>query len=281
MLKLKQDLSMEKPKILYISQEISPYLAETPLSVLGRDLPQSVLEKGFEVRTFMPRYGSINERRNQLHEVIRLSGVNISIDDSDHPLIIKVATLQPSRMQVYFIDNDDYFLRSGAKALETEIMADDNDERMMFFVRGVLETVRKLRWDPAVIHCTGWISALAPMYVKHMAADDPSLARAKIVYSLRSETFDGTLDPRFAEKLRMAGFTDAELASLGDQPVDWKALNRLAIDHADAIVQSSEDVDEELIEYARKSGKPFLPYVGDIEQTSQAYADFYNSLSQE
>ena len=281
MLKLKQDLSMEKPKILYISQEISPYLAETPLSVLGRDLPQSVLEKGFEVRTFMPRYGSINERRNQLHEVIRLSGVNISIDDSDHPLIIKVATLQPSRMQVYFIDNDDYVLRSGAKALETEIMADDNDERMMFFVRGVLETVRKLRWDPAVIHCTGWISALAPMYVKHMAADDPSLARAKMVYSLRSEKFDGTLDPRFAEKLRMAGFTDAELASLGDQPVDWKALNRLAIDHADAIVQSSEDVDEELIEYARKSGKPFLPYVGDIEQTSQAYADFYNSLSQE
>lgn len=270
---------MEKPKILYISQEISPYLAETPLSVLGRDLPQSVQEKGFEVRTFMPKYGSINERRNQLHEVIRLSGVNIVIDDNDHPLIIKVATLQPSRMQVYFIDNDDYFMRSGAKALETETMKEDNDERMMFFVRGVTETVRKLRWDPAVIHCTGWITALAPMYVKHAAADDPSLAKAKVVYALRSEKFDGPLDARFTEKLRMAGFSDAELKALGDGPVDWVALNKLAIDHADAVVQSSDDIPAELIEYARQSGKPFLPYIGDIEETAKAYAEFYASLS--
>ena len=159
---------MENKKLLYISQEIAPYLPDSPLALFGRDLPQKVQEKGFEVRTFMPKYGCINERRNQLHEVIRLSGMNIIIDDSDHPLIIKVATLQPSRMQVYFIDNDDYFQRAGAKELETVSSPGDNDERMMFFARGIIETVKKLRWDPAVIHCTGWISTLVPMYVKRM-----------------------------------------------------------------------------------------------------------------
>lgn len=272
---------MEKPKVLFVSQEISPYLSETPLSVLGRDLPQAVQEQGFEVRTFMPKYGCINERRNQLHEVIRLSGLNISIDDNDHPLIIKVATLQPSRMQVYFIDNDDYFLRSGAKELETETSKEDNDERMMFFVRGVIETVRKLRWEPAVIHCTGWVTALAPMYIKHLYSDDPSLSRTKIVYALRDESFDYTLDPRFVEKLRMAGFSDEELKSISEAPVDWIALNKLAIDHADAIVQSSENIDPKLIEYAQQSGKPFIPYIADAEKTPAAYAEFYGTLTQE
>ena len=138
---------MNSSKVLYISQEITPYLAPDVMSTLGRMIPQGIQERGYEVRTFMPRYGCINERRNQLHEVIRLSGLNIAIDDTDHPLIIKVATLQPSRMQVYFIDNDDYFLRHTGEGLETDIMPDDNDERCIFFTRGVIETVRKLRWE--------------------------------------------------------------------------------------------------------------------------------------
>ena len=153
-------------KILYVCQEITPYLPETESSGLCRALTQAMQERGNEIRTFMPRYGCINERRHQLHEVIRLSGINIIIDDSDHPLIIKVATLQPTRMQVYFIDNDDYFSNTPIKELETKISPDDNDERTIFFVRGVVETVKKLRWAPAVIHCSGWISALAPLYLK-------------------------------------------------------------------------------------------------------------------
>ena len=154
---------MKNNRILYISQEISPYLADSPLSVLGKAMPVKMQERGFEVRTFMPKYGCINERRNQLHEVIRLSGMNIIIDDTDHPLIIKVATLQPSRMQVYFIDSDDYFTSSagGAAPLETVSDPEQNDERMIFFVRGVVETVKKLRWEPAVVQCMGWITALA------------------------------------------------------------------------------------------------------------------------
>ncbi|MDE5568618.1 MAG: glycogen/starch synthase [Muribaculaceae bacterium] len=268
---------MDVNKVLFISQEIAPYLADSELSLFGRDLPQAIQEAGVEVRTFMPRYGIINERRNQLHEVIRLSGLNIVIDDTDHPLIIKVATLQPSRMQVYFIDNDDYFLRHTSDGLETDIMAADNDERIIFFVRGVVETVKKLRWEPSIIHCTGWVTALTPLLLKRIYADDPSFANTRIVYSLYDKNFDGTLDPRMAEKLRMDGFSDEDITSLLGSDVDSKMLNKIAIDYADAVIQSSPVIDPELIDYAKKSGKPFLPYSGD-ENIAEAYLEFYRSL---
>lgn len=268
---------MDVNKVLYISQKISPYIAEDPLSVFGRMLPQNIQESGIEVRTFMPRYGCINERRNQLHEVIRLSGLNIVIDDTDHPLIIKVATLQPSRMQVYFIDNDDYFMRHSAEGLETETLFSDNDERSIFFVRGVIETARKLRWVPSVIHCTGWISTLAPMYIRKVYGDDPTFVNAKIVFSLYDDPFEGTFDARMVEKLKMDGFTDDDIKSLLGAPVDYEALNRLAIDYADAIVISSDNVRPALIDYARQSGKPLLEYPG-ADGYTQAYREFYTSL---
>ena len=268
---------MDVNKVLFISQEITPYLAENDLSLFGRDLPQAIQEAGIEVRTFMPRYGIINERRNQLHEVIRLSGLNISIDDNDHPLIIKVATLQPSRMQVYFIDNDDYFLRHTSQGLETYLSPEDNDERIIFFVRGVVETVKKLRWEPSVIHCTGWVTALTPLFLKRVYADDPSFAGTRIVYSLYDTKFDGNLDHLMVEKLRLDGFSDDDLTSLLDGDVDYNKLNKIAMDYADAIVQSSPEIDPELIEYARKSGKPFLPYPG-TDNYAEAYLDFYRSL---
>lgn len=270
---------MAKSKILFISQQIAPYLPASPLSTFGRNLAQTTQEKGYEVRTFMPKYGSINERRNQLHEVIRLSGMNVIIDDSDHPLIIKVATLQPSRMQVYFIDNDDYFQFSPNKQLETESSPEDNDERQMFFVKGVIETVKKLRWEPAVIHCMGWISALAPLYLKRMYHDDPSFANSKIVYDLRPEAFEGTLDPRFAEKLLMNQFEEADIEALGKDPVDFTTLNKIAMDYADAIVVSAPDVAPELIEYAKATGKPLLEYAEDENaDMANRTVEFYKSL---
>ena len=268
---------MDVNKVLYISQEITPYLAPDPLSTFGRMLPQSIQESGTEVRTFMPRYGCINERRNQLHEVIRLSGMNIFIDDTDHPLIIKVATLQPSRMQVYFIDNDDYFLRHATEGLETETHFDENDERAIFFVRGVLETVKKLRWIPSVIHCTGWITALAPLYLKKIYNGDPSFTDARVVFSLFDHPFEGTLDPRMLEKLLPEGFTADDLHSLAGGPVDYIALNKIAIDYADAIAISSPGIPDELVEYARASGKPLLEHPGD-ENYAEAYKTFYQSL---
>ena len=270
---------MGKQKILYISQEITPYLPKDNLSDLGQKLPQAIQEHGYEVRTFMPKYGLINERRNQLHEVIRLSGMNIVIDDADHPLIIKVATLQPSRMQVYFIDNDDYFEHHGIDGLEIKLSPSDNDERTMFFTRGVMETVKKLRWEPAIINCLGWVTALAPLYIKTRYTEDPAFRSAKVIYALYNEPIPEDFAPRFVEKLIMDGFTDEQIKSLitPEGKVDNLAINKIAIDYADAVVVSSPDVDPELIEYARNSGKPFLPYPGD--DNFSEYAEFYASLS--
>lgn len=188
-----------KKKALYISQEVTPYLRESFQGHICQELPARVQENGYEARTFMPKYGCINERRNQLHEVIRLSGLNIPVDDADHPLIIKVATLQSSKMQVYFIDNDDYFQHHAVTDLEIRETPDDNDERVIFFTRGVMETVKKLRWEPAVIHCSGWVTALAPLYLKKAYNEDPTVGKAKVVYSIFNDPFDGTLDQRSAK----------------------------------------------------------------------------------
>ena len=246
------------------------------MAVLGRDLPTHVQEKGLEVRTFMPKYGFINERRNQLHEVIRLSGMNLVIDDTDHPLIIKVATLQPARMQVYFIFNEDYFSHTITKQLETETSPEDNDERAMFFTRGVLETVKKLRWTPDVIHCLGWITALLPLYIKHYYNDDPAFSECKVVYSLFDNDFEKPLDPRFAEKLKLDGFSDDDVKALTgvNDPVE---LTRLALQHSDGVVQCSENVKPEVLAVVKESGLPFLGYLPEEERTD-AYIDFYKSL---
>lgn len=268
---------MSKPKILYIAQEINPYLPKTPLSLLGVDLPRTIQENGYEVRTFMPKYGIINERRNQLHEVIRLSGLNISIDDTDHPLIIKVATLQPSRMQVYFIDNDDYFLHHSAKDLETRCNQDDNDERVIFFTRGVIETVRKLRWEPEIIHIIGWVGALAPLYLKKFFSEDPIFRNSKIIYSLFDDNFEGTLDSRIGEKLKMDGFEDEHIKHILENP-DCLALHRTAIDYSDAVVEASGNIPAELIDYAIAAGKPVMRFPG--EDFGETYLKFYESLNQ-
>lgn len=266
----------EIKKALFISQEITPYLSANAQSRFGRALPEAIIAKGIEVRTFMPRYGCINERRNQLHEVIRLSGLNIVIDDTNHPLMIKVATLQPSRMQVYFIDNDDYFMGHGAEELETVTLAHENDERSIFYVRGVIETARKLRWAPEVVHCTGWISAVAPLYLKHVYGEDPTFVNTKVVFSLFDCPFEGELDKRMAEKLMQDGFSAEQVQSVAEG-VTYESLCKLAMDHADAIVISSENIPAELVEYARGTGKPLLD-ASTCETYGDTYLEFYKSL---
>lgn len=268
---------MAAKKILFVSQEIAPYLPANEISSFGKALPQSLQGKRFEVRTFMPKFGNVNERRNQLHEVIRLSGLNIEINDNDHPLILKVASMQPVRIQVYFIDNDDYFQHHAVKDIEIRQTPEDNDERIMFYVRGVIETVKKLRWEPAVIQNVGWITALAPLYLKKIYESDPSFRSSKIVYSLVDDKFEGTLDPRFLDKLLMDGFSKEDLKEIADGPVDYLALNRLAMRYADGIAQLMPDVDPQLVEYAESLGIPFLPYQEE-ENLAQNYLDFYNNL---
>ncbi len=268
---------MSKGKVLFINQGITPYLPSSEMADMGHDYPQGMQEKGYEVRTFMPKYGCINERRNQLHEVIRLSGMNLIIDDTDHQLIIKVATLQPARMQVYFIYNDDYFQRNPDKGLETEQTPELNDERCIFFVRGTIETVKKLRWEANIVHCQGWISALAPMFIKKIYADDPSFRDSKIVYSLFGTSFDGCLDPRFEEKLRMEGFDDKALAPIAGKPVDFNQLAKLAVAHSDGVIVHSPQVSPELLKFIEENNIPCLHYQEGSDMISKC-ADFYDTL---
>ncbi|MCM1029217.1 MAG: glycogen/starch synthase [Alloprevotella sp.] len=270
---------MKNKKLLYISQEIAPYLPDSPMSLLGKQVPVRMQDHGFEVRTFMPKYGCINERRNQLHEVIRLSGMNIIIDDTDHPLIIKVATLQPSRMQVYFIDSDDYFNQAtGASApLETLSSPTDNHERMIFFVRGVVETVKKLRWEPAVVQCMGWLTALTPLFIKKMMADDPTFANTKVVYALRNETPAEPIPADLVTFLKQS-FPAQDLESLSDGPVDGDTLHRIAIQYADAIVQADQEINPDIIDLAKTSGKPFRPFNPDTQAFADEMNDMYRGL---
>ena len=263
-------------KVLFITQEITPYVSESEMSLVGRNLPQAIQEKGREIRTFMPKWGNINERRNQLHEVIRLSGMNLIIDDTDHPLIIKVASIQSARMQVYFIDNDDYFQNRLQVVDENGVEYEDNDARAIFYARGVLETVKKLRWCPDVIHCHGWMTALAPLYIKKAYKDEPSFRDAKVVFSLYDNDFKEPFHPDFASKLLLKGISKKDVADL-KEPVDYTALCKLAEDYSDGVIQQSEHVNEEVIAYARQIGKPVLGYQSP-EIFADACNDFYDQV---
>jgi starch synthase len=266
---------MESRKVLFISQEITPYLSETKLSKIGRFLPQGIQERGKEIRTFMPRYGCINERRNQLHEVIRLSGMNLIIDDTDHPLIIKVASIQSARMQVYFIDNDDYFQRKHIVSDTAGKEFEDNDERAMFFARGVIETVKKLRWAPDIVHCLGWMSALVPVYLRSIYNDDPLFHNYKIIYSIYDNDFKIPFRSSFADKLRFDGI-DGESLKMVKVP-DFVNVSKLAIKYSDGIIVGSEDINQELARHLQSVNKPVLTYK-DEEQYIDAYNDFYDQI---
>lgn len=264
-------------KVLYISQEIFPYLPESELANMGRYLPQAVQDRGRETRTFMPKFGAVNERRNQLHEVIRLSGMNLIIDDTDHPLIIKVASIQAARMQVYFIDNDDYFHRKNTIADSNGVEYDDNDERTIFFVRGVMETIKKLRWTPDVIHCQGWMTALAPLYIKKAYCDDPFFKNSKVVYSIFNDEFKKPFRNLFAERLLLEGIENKHVIQVKDKVIDYVALSKLAIDYSDGVIQASKDVNQDVLNYVADQKIKFLSYKTEDEY-ADAYVDFYDNL---
>ena len=266
---------MEKKKILFISSEITPYLPETEMSIKSRYLPQGIQERGREIRTFMPRYGCVNERRNQLHEVIRLSGMNLVIDDADHPLIIKVASIQSARMQVYFIDNEDYFHRKRILTDKDGSEFPDNDEKAIFFARGVLETVIKLRWAPDLIHCHGWLTSLVPLYIKKYYHDDPLFVNSKVVYSIYNDAFKTKLDSRFSEKVLIDGITQSDVGVI--QEPSFVNVSKLAVDYADAVVQGSNKINTDVLEYAKSNSKLFLEYQSE-ETYIDAYNDFYNKV---
>ena len=267
----------EPNRILFLAQEIFPYLAdETPIRLVNRQLPEYFQGHGWETRTFMPKFGDINERRNQLHEVIRLSGMNMIIEDADHPLLIKVASIQAARIQIYFIDNDDYFgRRKGIAVDDNGVELQDNDERCIFFARGAIETVKKLRWTPNIIYCSGWMGALAPLYLRTAYADTPFFTDSKIILSLDDNDYKTPFNSKFTEKLFIDGVSANDVRSIAGFQVGYEELMRLAIDYADAIILSTPNVHPRLLNYAQTSGKPIMPYKGeDLDN----YAEFCNSL---
>ena len=245
---------MDKKRILYISSEISPFVGDSEMSDTCRNVLFSMQENGHEIRTFMPKWGPINERRNQLHEVIRLSGMNLIIDDTDHPLLIKVASLPSVRLQVYFIDNDDYFQNHLFTNDRDGTEYPDNDERTIFFARGVLETVKKLRWNPDIIHCFGWMSALIPLYIKTGFKDEPAFRDSKIVYSLCEEGFSSTFPDNYQEKLLVRSMTANEIGTFS-KPFGYEELIKKAIEFSDGIVKHSRNADKDLYQYAGKLKK--------------------------
>jgi starch synthase len=276
---------MKEPKrILFISQEITPYLAEeNPIRLLNRQLPEYFQAHGYETRTFMPKFGEINERRNQLHEVIRLSGMNLIIEDSDHPLLIKVASIQTARIQIYFIDNDDLFHRRKGVSDDNGVEYADNDDRVIFYARGVIETVKKLRWTPDVILCSGWMSSLAPLYLKKAFNDEPFFAHSKVVLMLDDNEYQKPFSTKFADKLRIDGITNTDVRSIADFPVGYEELLRLAVDYSDAIVYATPKVNQRVANYAETKGKPILPYVplDDLNEVCARQWEFYQSLLQQ
>ena len=262
-------------KILFITQEITPYLPENELATICRELPQYVQEQGCEIRIFMPCYGHINERRNQLHEVQRLSGMNLIIDDCDHPLIIKVASIQSARMQVYFIDNDDYFRRRGIAADDQNNEYEDNDDRAVFYARGVLETIKKLRWTPDIIHCHGWMTALAPLYIKKAYNEDPFFSKSKIVYSVYADGFNGSFRDGFTNRVITEGVSVEDMKAVDKKEVSFVDLSKLAIDFSDAVVAASPQINPEVEAYARQKDVVYAPYSEDYKTN---YTKLYASV---
>ncbi|GAB4130834.1 MAG: glycogen/starch synthase [Bacteroidia bacterium] len=267
---------MKKARVLYVSAEITPYLDETPMGHIARYLPQGIQERGKEIRTFMPRYGCINERRNQLHEVIRLSGMNLIINDTDHPLIIKVASIQSARMQVYFIDNEEFFQRKFTLTDKKGEYFADNDERMIFFARGVIETVKKLGWAPDIVHCHGWFTALMPLYLKKAFKDDPLFDDVRVIYSVYDDDFTNPLHKDFAKKLVIDGIEKGDADAVAKSP-SFLNLSKLAIDYSDAVIKGAPKINSDVEKYIKKTGKNVLDFKNKEEYIA-AYSEFYDAV---
>lgn len=267
---------MKAKKVLFINQEITPYVPESELSLAGRGLAQSIQEIGYEIRTFMPKWGNINERRGQLHEVIRLSRMMLIIDETDHPLIIKVASIPSTRIQVYFIDNDDYFTKRLMATDENGEEYTDNGERAVFFARGVLETVKKLRWTPDIIHCQGWMTSIIPLYIKTAYRNEPSFANTKIITSLFNDELRSSIGEDLKKCIEYRNANSEVLAKYNDE-FGFGDLIKLAIDYSDGVVSAGDKVNAEFLKYAAGVGIPVMDFSGK-EIDGNAYDMFYDEV---
>ncbi|WP_353084559.1 glycogen/starch synthase [Flavobacterium sp.] len=266
---------MKDKRILYVSSEVVPYLAENEVSLMSYDVPKMINDQEGQIRIFMPRYGNINERRHQLHEVIRLSGMNLVVNDVDMPLIIKVASIPKERIQVYFIDNDEYFKRKATFSDEDGVMYPDNDERAIFFAKGVVETVKKLNWVPDIIHVHGWMASMLPVYMKHFYKDEALFSETKIVTSVYGQSFDGNLDAEMINKIKFDQIPSEAISDL--ELPNYENLIKTSIAHSDAVIIASENLSSSLTKFIESSKKPFLPFAPK-DKFAEAYTTFYKKM---
>ena len=270
---------MGKKKILFVSQEITPYLPETYMANIGLNLPKHSIELGNETRVFLPKFGVIKEKTNNLHEVIRLSGMNLILDDFDHQLIIKVASIQSARMQIYFIDNDEYFPKKIMFHDEEGKFLENNEERMIFYCKGVIETVKKLGWAPEMIHCQGWFSSLIPMYIKKIYNEDPLFKNTKVIYNVFDAEFEGSLNSGMINKLLFENKLEESDLSMLQNPT-FENLSKFAIGYSDAVIQGSENINKKVLDHMKDSELPFMGYPGE-EEYEEKYNNFFDSLVEE
>jgi len=268
---------MDNKRVLVITQEMSPYLNGTEMSEVANELPQYFQNQGDELRILMPRYGTINERRHRLHEVVRLSGMNIIIDEDDYPLIIKVASLPGSRLQVYFLDNEDLFKRKFIFHDEKQHFFDDNAERMVFFCKAVLETVKKFQWAPDIIHCHGWMTSLIPLYLKTAYKNEPVFDNSKVVFSVYKNALEEKLAQSFMAKAPISELITSEHLN-SFKGLDMDSLNKGGAEFADAIILGSDDVNKDTLKYIKDLKKPTLEYIGKEEGYEEKYSSFFNTL---
>ena len=265
---------MKDKRVLYVSSEVIPYLPETEISSMSFEAPKMVNNNGGQIRIFMPRYGNINERRHQLHEVIRLSGMNLVVNDMDMPLIIKVASIPKERIQVYFIDNDEYFKRKATFTDEEGVLYPDNDERAIFFAKGVVETVKKLNWSPDIIHVHGWLASFLPLYLRNYYGNEPLFENSKIVTSVYNQGFNGTLNAEVSNKIKFDAIDDQALTHL-DNPT-FENVMKVAINNSDAVIIGSEDISKELETFIGGLDKPVLAFQ-QMEDMEREYLEFYQT----
>lgn len=272
-------MAVEKKRVLLITSELTPYVETSEFAQILNKLAVMSFEAGMEVRVIMPRFGSINERRHRLHEVVRLSGINVIIDKDDFPLIIKVASLPNARLQVYFMDNDDYFKRKKLYHDDQDKFFDDNAERMIFFCRSALETVKKFGWPPHLIHCHGWLSSLIPTYLKTAYKKEPVFSYNKVVTTAQSPQFDDVLGESFLRKALVGDMKekDLDLYSKGD----YAAMTLGAAKSADVVIMGDDNIESALSDEIKPSRyKKIVPYSSDWKEDPRPLFDLYESLTE-
>ncbi|MCU0340061.1 MAG: glycogen/starch synthase [Spirosomaceae bacterium] len=268
---------MSKLRILYVASEINPFLEITEVANYVRKLPQAMQERGMEIRILIPRFGLINERKNRLHEVVRLSGINISVGDDEKPLIIKVASIPNAKLQVYFIDNEDYFHRKSVFLDKDNNFFDDNDERAIFFCKGVLETVKKLGWAPDIVHCNDWMTALIPLYLKTTYKNDPMFKDTKCVFTVYNNSFEFKFEENILDKAKAMDVSDEALAHL--RSADFEGFIKIACAYSDAVVKANDEFSESLNQILNELPERKLQLAEESENFTEAYYNLYTELA--